>query len=123
LEDGQTNEEWKEKIQGGMYAKMFNEEYGRWPDSIQFIYLAEGERSVHNRISDGEVFWNDSQNKYWDDISKDVSAISNALYNEEWEAKPESSKCYWCDYKFACQEGGIGSENVKPEHMEMGGVL
>jgi len=117
---GKENDEWKERIQGGMYVKMFHEIYGRWPDSIQFIYLNEGTRSVHNRMDDGNILWNDYQNEYWDEIEGDISDISNALYNDEFEAKPESSRCHFCDFKYHCAEGGIGSEDCGPEQLEIG---
>lgn len=118
---GSVNDDWKEKIQGGMYAKMFREEEGRWPDAIHFVYLSEDTLSVHNRVDDGEVMWNDHQNKYWDEIAGDVSDISNALFNDEWEANV-TDNCYWCDYKLACSDY-VGSEKCKPHHLEMGGTI
>lgn len=118
---GSVNEEWKEQVQGGMYAKMFREEEGRWPDAIHFVYLNEDTLSVHNRIDDGEIMWNDHQNKYWDDIAGDVSKISNALFNDEWEAKP-SGDCYWCDYKHACSDY-VGGEECEPHHLDFDGAL
>lgn len=114
---GKENDEWKERIQGGMYVKMFHEIYGRWPESIQFIYLNEGTRSVHNRIDDGDVMWNDHQNKYWEEIEGDISDISNSVFNDEWEANVSDS-CYFCDYKFACSDY-IGSEDCEPHHLEI----
>ena len=119
---GKENPEWKERIQGGMYVKMFYEEYGSWPESIRFVYLNEGTQSVHNRVSDGEVMWNDHQNKYWDEIQGYISNIQTDAYNEEWEAKPESSKCHWCSFKYAC-DSYIGSETSKPEQIEISGVI
>jgi len=105
---GKENPEWKEKIQGGMYVKMFHEMYGEWPESIQFVYLDEGTRSVHSRISDGEVMWNSQQNKYWDEINGYISNMTNSAFSGEFEAKPDSSKCYFCQYKLHCIEGGRG---------------
>lgn len=118
---GSVNEEWKEEVQGGMYAKMFREEEGRWPDSIHFVYLNEDTLSVHNRVDDGEVMWNDHQNKYWDEISGDVSDISNAMFNDEWEANV-TDNCYWCDYKYACS-AYVGSEECEPHHLDVGGRI
>jgi RecB family exonuclease len=118
---GKENDEWKERVQGGMYVKMFHEEYGRWPDAIYFVYLNEGTKSVHNRIDDGEILWNDHQNEYWSEIESDVSSISNAAYNEEWEANV-NDECYFCDYKYACSDY-IGSEDCKPQDIEVGGVI
>lgn len=120
---GKENDEWKERIQGGVYAKMFREEYGRWPESIQFVYLNEGTRSVHRRIDDGEVMWNDHQNKYWDEIRDLIAKIVDSSYKGEFEAKPGESKCHWCDYKYACEEGGRGASSAEPQHFQVGGIL
>jgi len=119
---GKENPEWKEKIQGGMYVKMFHEMYGEWPESIQFVYLDEGTRSVHSRISDGEVMWNSQQNQYWDQISGYISDMTNSAFSGDFEAKPDSSQCYWCDFKFACPDY-IGGEGSEPQSYEIGGVI
>ena len=119
---GKENDEWKERIQGGMYVKMFYEIYGRWPDSIQFIYLNEGTRSVHNRVNDGEVMWNNHQNKYWNEIKNHISNITSDAYSGDFEAKPDSSQCYFCDYKFACSDY-IGGEELTPESVNIGNIL
>jgi RecB family exonuclease len=119
---GKENPEWKEKIQGGVYVKMFYEEYGRWPESIQFVYLNEGTRSVHNRISDGEIMWNDMQNEYWDEIKGYISNMTNSAYKGEFEAKP-SDNCYWCDFKYSCEDGGRGAETATPQHYQIDGVI
>jgi len=120
---GKENEEWKERIQGGMYVKMFHEEFGRWPESIQFVYLKEGTRSVHSRVVDGEVMWNNHQNKYWDEISGYISDITNDAYTGEFEAKPDESRCHWCEFKYSCTEGGRGAETAEPQHFEVGPLL
>jgi RecB family exonuclease len=120
---GKENPEWKERIQGGMYVKMFHEEYGEWPDSIQFVYLDEGTRSVHNRVDNGEIMWNDYQNEYWDDIKGYISNMTNDAFKGEFEAKPEDSKCYWCDFAMACEDGGRGAETAEPQHYQIEGVI
>lgn len=118
---GSVNEEWKEQVQGGMYAKMYREIKGEWPDSIHFVYLDEDTLSVHNRIDDGEIMWNDHQNKYWDEISGDISDISNAMFNDEWEANV-TDNCYWCDFKYACSDY-VGSEDCEPRHLDVEGLM
>lgn len=119
---GKENPEWKEKIQGGMYVKMFHDEYGRWPESIYFVYLNEGTLSVHNRIDDGDIMWNDHQNEYWDDISGYISDMTNDAFKGEFEAKP-SDNCYWCGFKYACEDGGRGAETATPQHYQIDGVI
>lgn len=120
---GSENPEWKEKIQGGMYVKMFYEEFGRWPESIQFVYLDEDTLSMHDRVDDGKVIWNDNKNEYWDDIKSYISSITSDAYSGEFEAKPEDSKCHWCDFKYACSDSGIGGEEMEPQNVEIGGVI
>jgi CRISPR/Cas system-associated exonuclease Cas4 (RecB family) len=119
---GSVNDEWKERVQGGMYAKMVRRETGNWPDSIVFVYLNEDTLSKHHRIADGEVHWNDHKNTYWEEIEGDVSDITNSAFNDEWEAKPESANCYFCDYKYACSDY-VGAEECSPENFQIGGII
>ena len=110
-----------EKIQASFYIKLYENEFGELPEQVDFVYLDEGTRSTHNRITDdGEVLWNNHQNKYWDDVEKIINQILKANNQGEWEAKPDSSKCHWCDMKFYCQDSPIGAENVTREHIDIG---
>lgn len=120
---GSVNEEWKERIQGGMYAEMHNEIYGEYPEAIVFVYLDEETQSFHPRISDGEVFWNQKENKYWSEIKEWKGKILQSEALDEWEAKPEQSKCYFCSYKHYCSDSPIGAEDVGMNEIEMGDFL
>jgi CRISPR/Cas system-associated exonuclease Cas4 (RecB family) len=117
---GSENEEWKERVQGGMYAEMHYELYGEYPDAIVFVYLAEETQSVHRRVQDGEVFWNEVENKYWTEIEKYKAQILQSQAVDEWEAKPDQSKCFFCEYKYHCADSGVGAENVGVSEIEMG---
>ena len=119
---GSENSEWKEKIQGGMYLEMYYDKFGSYPDAVVFVYLDEETQSMHSRIDGGEVFWNEQENKYWTKIQKYKSKIINSDNSGEWEANPDQSRCYFCDYKHHCIDSGIGAEEVTKEHIEFGGL-
>lgn len=118
---GKEQDEWKERIQGGMYLEMFYEENGYYPDGIEFIYLDEKTRSSHSRISDGEVMWNETENKYWTQIEKEMNDILKSDAKNEWPADPDSKGCYFCDYKLVCEDY-IGAESTTPEKMNFGAL-
>jgi hypothetical protein len=120
---GSVNEEWKERIQGGMYAEMHKEIYGEYPEAIVFVYLDEETQSFHPRITDGEVFWNAKENKYWTEIEEWKGKILQSEALGEWEAKPEQSQCFFCDYKHYCRDSPIGAENVGTNEIQMGDFL
>lgn len=109
---GKENDEWKERIQGGMYAEMHKDIYGTYPEAIVFVYLNEEVQSLHPRIQDGKVFWNETENKYWSEIADYKNQILQSQAVDDWEAQPEQANCYFCDYKYHCADSGIGAENV-----------
>jgi CRISPR/Cas system-associated exonuclease Cas4 (RecB family) len=117
---GQESDEWKERIQGGMYAEMHHEIYDEYPDAIVFVYLNEETQSMHKRVQDGKVFWNEQENKYWTEIEKYKNQILRSETLGSWEAKPGQSKCYFCPYKYHCADSGVGAENVTPNQIEIG---
>lgn len=118
---GSVNEEWKERIQGGMYAEMHYDIYGEYPEAIVFVYLDEETQSFHPRISEGKVFWNEKENKYWTEIEEQKDKILQSEALDSWEAKPDQSKCYWCSYKYYCSDSPIGAEHMGMNEIEMGG--
>lgn len=108
-----------EKIQAAVYIELYYDEYGEYPDTVHFVYLKEGVLSTHERVDDGEVYWNSVQNKYFDTVEENVRKIRKAHREDEWEADP-GDKCYWCDYKLYCKDSPIGSEDVNRQHIEIG---
>jgi len=117
------DEEWKERVQGGMYAEMFYEEYGEYPDAIIFVYLDEEQQSLHARIRDGKVYWNEHKNDYWEEIAKYKNKILLSESKDDWKAKPEQSKCYFCDFKHHCKYSGVGAEEVQSKHITFNGMI
>jgi len=128
LIDGDTIVDWKtgksegkeldEKIQASFYIKLFENEYEHLPEKVEFVYLTEGELSTHNRITDdGEVMWNNHQNKYWKEVESIISQIQMAHNQDNWEAQP--GNCYFCEFKNACSDY-VGSENVTRQQIEIG---
>jgi CRISPR/Cas system-associated exonuclease Cas4 (RecB family) len=131
LVEGDTIVDWKtgssedkevqEKIQASFYIKLYENEYGEYPEKVVFVYGEEGELSVHKRISDdGSVQWNSDRNKYWEDVEKVINQMLLSYNRDEWEADPERDKCHWCDYKLYCADSKIGAEYVKRKHIDVG---
>ena len=120
---GKETEEWKEVIQSGMYIEMFWDKFGSYPEGAVFVYLDEETQSFHPRISDGEVFWNEHENKYWTEIDRIKSKIMLSEQNNNWQADPESKKCFFCDHKLFCQDSPVGAENVNQSHISIGGSI
>lgn len=118
---GSENEQWKERIQGGMYAEMHYEIYDEYPEAIVFVYLNEETQSMHRRVQDGEVFWNEVENKYWSEIQGFKNQILHSQAVDEWEAQP--GNCYFCEFKYHCKDSKIGAEDVTSKEIEMGGLL
>lgn len=115
---GSEQEEWKERLQGGTYVEMYKEEYGSYPEAIQFIYLDEGSVSTHKRVDDGKVFWNNIQNDYWEENESIISQIITADAKDEWPADADEDTCYFCDFKFVCSDY-VGAEDVEPNQIEI----
>lgn len=109
-----------EKIQAAVYIEMYYDEYGEYPETVHFVYLKEGVLSTHERVDDGEVYWNSVENKYFETVEENVREIRKSFRNGEWEADPGSSKCHFCDYKLHCKDSKVGSEDVKRHHIEIG---
>jgi len=110
-----------EKIQASFYIKLYEEEHGELPEQVEFVYLKEGTRSTHNRITDdGKVLWNNHKNTYWEDTEKIINQILRSNNDGEFEAQPEASKCHFCAMKYYCQDSPIGAENVTREHINIG---
>lgn len=120
---GSLNEQWKEEYQGGVYLELHEELKGCYPDAVFFVYLKEEQLNPHERIRDGEVFWNSHENTYWEAVLDEVSRITVAERTEDWEAKPERDKCHFCDYRYHCADSGIGSENLSVENFNLSGVV
>lgn len=117
---GQENDEWKEKVQSGMYIEMFYDKFGHYPDAAVFVYLNEETQSFHSRIRNGEVYWNENENKYWEQIEKYKNKILQREIEGVWPTKPEQSRCFFCSFKHYCQDSGVGAENVEPRHIQFG---
>lgn len=113
---------WEEKIQAGMYIEMFHEKFGEYPDAAVFVYLNEETQSVHRRIRDGEVYWNEHENKYWTEINEHKNKILKSKQKENWPARPDSKKCYHCAFRLRCEDSPVGAETVEPRHIEMGDI-
>jgi len=110
----------EEKIQAGVYIELYKEEFGEVPEMFIFVYLKEGEISIHRRVSDDGRYWSKDSNKYFDTVMDYSKQIVRAEMKDDWEAKGSGSDCYWCDYKYLCSDSPIGAENVEVHNI--GGI-
>ena len=117
---GKPASQLEEKIQAGVYIELYKEELGKVPEGVEFVYLKEGELSQHNRVSEDDVFWSESRNKYFDTVMDYTKKIMRCEAKGEWPAEGSGDDCYWCDFKFVCADSPIGAENVEYHHI--GGV-
>lgn len=110
---GNVMSDQKELVQSGVYAKLFENEYGYEPDTVMFLYLREEEGSKHSKDNNAAIWKN-----YWENIHDTVKKIVRAeKTKDEFEATPkEQSVCHWCDYKGICSEY-VGAEKVKPHNI------
>lgn len=91
-----------ELIQGCIYMAGYHNEYGELPEAIRFVYLKEEkEREV------------DPTEDSWQEMIQYARRLVQDEATGEFEAKPESGKCYFCDYEMYCpaSEVGIGGVN------------
>lgn len=87
--------------QGVMYMLAHMARYGSLPDSMKFIYLKE--EKVHSHTPDEESF-----EQFLDDARDLVDGVNR----DAFVAKPDESKCYFCDYEYYCKASAVGYANV-----------
>lgn len=96
-----------EVIQGAVYMKGYQELYGVPPDDIIFVYLKEG-KERHISPTD----------ETWDTMVEHARNVIEDIKRDEYEAKPDESKCYWCGQSMWCSAaktgaGGLDYRNFK----------
>jgi len=107
---GSINEEYTprdELLQGSIYMAGFHNEYDRLPSAIKFVYLKE------EKVR--EVEPNEDS---WQDMVQYARRLVQDEKSDNFEAKPESGKCFWCDYEMFCSasEVGVGGVNELIKH-------
>lgn len=104
-----------ETIQAAVYLAAYTNKYGEVPEAIRFVYLKEREVGTISRTdNEGNEFWSlDEQPNGWDEVIDLAKQILRGWETDEFPAKPDEGKCYWCDYEIFCPASkvGVGGEN------------
>lgn len=90
-----------ELIQGCIYMAGYHNKYGELPEAIRFVYLKEEkERQV------------DPSEQNWQEMLQYARKLVQDEETGEFEAKPDSGKCYFCDYELYCPASQVGIGGV-----------
>lgn len=90
----------EEKIQGAVYMKCFEQEYGKPPDNIRFIYLKEEkERKLE---TDDEI---------WEKMLEYAHDLIQGEEKGEYPAEP-GDQCFWCGYESFCDSSPVGAGGI-----------
>lgn len=90
-----------ELIQGSVYMAGYHNEYGELPEAIKFVYAKE---EKVREVEPDEDSWQEM-----------VQYARRLVQNEErgeFEAKPESGKCYFCSFEMYCSASAVGVGGV-----------
>lgn len=90
-----------ELIQGCVYMAGYHNEYDELPSSIKFVYIKEEKvREV------------DPTEESWQDMIQYARKLVQDEATGEFEAKPESGKCYFCSWEGFCPASTVGIGEV-----------
>jgi len=86
---GKTVDEEDEIIQGMLYAMGCYQKFNVVPERVRFVYL-------HEELEKERVF--EPTDEEWQEALSHVQNVVEAKKRQEFPAKPESSKCYFCGW-------------------------
>lgn len=110
--DWKTGNKGAEKVQAGIYIEGYKDKFGNPPGEVHFVYLKDGDVNIHKATQEGETYWNEEENKYWEEMVPHVQSMHNAMELENYPADPEESKCYFCAYSYHCPDSGVGVGDI-----------
>jgi len=91
----------EEKIQGAVYMKCFEKEYGKPPEGIRFVYLKE-EKQRKLETSD----------EIWDEMLGYARDVVEGKKNDEYPPDPADGDCFWCAYESHCHASPVGAGGI-----------
>lgn len=94
----------EELIQGSIYMAGYHNEFGKLPDAIRFIYLKEEKQREIDPTQDS-----------WRDMLNHARELVNNEKTGDFPAKPEQSKCYFCDVEMWCPASQVGAGAISYE--------
>lgn len=93
-----------EVIQGMLYAMGYYATFGVVPDAVHFVYLRKEKERTLTPDDDG-----------WQQMLRHVRRVVQSKESGQFEAKPSSSKCYWCGMEPYCSESPTGAGGIRWE--------
>lgn len=92
----------EEKIQGAVYMRAFQEQYGQPPEQIRFVYLKEESERIL-----------DPSDEVWDTMIERAKALLQAQDSDNFPADPAPSKCFFCGMEFHCDSSPVGLGGIE----------
>ena len=91
----------EEIIQGSVYMAGYHNLYGEMPEAVRFVYLKEEQvRSI------------DVSEDNWKTMLSHARRLVDGKQQDEYEAKPEDGKCYFCSYEGYCGASPVGAGQI-----------
>lgn len=104
---GSINEDYTprdELIQGCIYMAGYHHKYGNLPKAIKFVYIKEEKvREI------------DPTQESWQKMIQYGRELTSDEATGEFPAKPQSGKCYFCDYEMYCPDSEVGVGGVNEQ--------
>ena len=111
-----------ELIQGCVYMAGYHNEYGELPEAIKFAYIHPKAREKTDSDDDGPCERQvDPTEESWQDMVQYARRLVQDEATGEYEAKPESGKCYFCDYELYCPASQVGAGGINQIVAQEGG--
>lgn len=93
-----------EVLQGAIYMVGYYHHTGQLPEAVRFVYLKEQEVSSY-----------EPSDAMWGKVLDASRALLQSIENDYYPAKPDDSKCYWCDYEIHCSASPVGAGGIDYE--------
>ena len=98
-----------ELIQGTIYMAGYHNEYGELPEAIKFVYVHPQARERTESKDDGPCERQvEPTEESWQDMIQYARKLVQDEAQDSYEAKPDGSKCYFCDYEIYCPASQVG---------------
>lgn len=96
-----------ENVQGAVYMAGYYEQFGAPPESIDFAYINPDAGDDHPKVVSVEP-----SDDLYDVMLLKAKRLMSDVDRGEFQADPEDSKCYWCDYEPYCDASPLGAGGI-----------
>lgn len=96
-----------DRLQGAVYMAGYAHLYGEPPESIDFAYLNEETGDDHPKIRSYNP-----DDELWETMLTKARQLMYAVEDGEYPARPDDSRCNFCDYEVFCHASPVGAGNV-----------